>query len=133
MVVGFAALIAYDTVLIVSSKSKSADFIKSALRMSAPAGLAGKIIVILGILSGLHLAAKFGFGATWLIGSYVLVAIAIILGAAVLDPIRKRLLVAATEGDARVAAFHLGSVPIAVMYINTLCWAAVIWLMLAKP
>lgn len=133
MTLGFAALVAYDMVFIVSSRSKSADFIKNALRLSVPAGIAGKMLVIAGVLSGLHLAAPFGYGSAWLIGSYVLVAIAVILGVAILDPGRKRLLLAARAGDNQVAMFRLGVAPVAVLYINSLCWAGVIWLMVAKP
>jgi len=133
MVLGFAALVAYDAVLIVAAKSKSAEFIQQALNSTAPAGLAGKILVIIGLLAGVHLAGKFGYGATWLVGSYVLMALSMFLGAVVLDPIRKRLLVAAVAGDRQIAEFRLGSVPLIVLYISSLCWAIVIGLMLAKP
>lgn len=133
MMLGFAALTAYDLVFVISSNSKSSEFIKTALRLSKPTGLAGKIMVIAGVLSGLHLAAPFGYGSAWLIGAYLLVAIAVILGVAILDPGRKRLLLAARAGDGDVTGFHLGVLPVAVLYVNSLCWAGVIWLMIAKP
>jgi len=133
MVLGFAALVAYDAVLIMAAKSRSAAFIKTTLDGTALVGLVGKLLVVIGVLAGVHLAGRFGYGATWLVGSYGLVAISIFLGAAVLDPIRKRLVAAATAGDAQVASFRLGSVPITVLYISSLCWAGAIGLMLAKP
>jgi uncharacterized membrane protein SirB2 len=133
MVLGFAALISHDAMLLLSSRSKSAGFVRLALRASAPAGLFGKLLIVTGVLSGLYLAAPFGYGATWLIGSYALVALAVALGAAFIDPFRKRVARAAAAGDVEIDELRTGSLPLAVTYINTICWAGAIWLMVAKP
>jgi hypothetical protein len=93
----------------------------------------GQGLLATGVLSGLHLVAPYGYGATWLIGSYVLVTLAITLGAAYIGPLRKALESAAASGDDAVSNLRTGWAPLAVTYINTHCWAGAIWLMVAKP
>lgn len=133
MVLGFAILIAHDGVLIACARSSSAEFVSMVLRATATAGHAGKILVVVGLVAGLYLAAPYGYGAAWLVGSYVLVGATMAFGARVLDPLRGRLHAAAIRGDRDVAALRPGKWPLAVLYINSLCWAGVIWLMVAKP
>lgn len=130
LVLGFSMLIAYGTVCHVVARSKHAEFVRLAFKAVGKLDLAGRLFVILGLILGLVLARPFGYGASWLLASYVLMALAILNGALILEPFQKRLLAAAVAGTALPQRSNLA------LYANLagcFFWTVSIWLMVAKP
>ncbi|HEY4438825.1 MAG TPA: hypothetical protein VGN14_00120 [Candidatus Elarobacter sp.] len=90
----------------------------------------GGIATAIGIITGLVLAASFGYGAHWLIGAYVLTVVAAALGAGVVGRWAERL---AAADDGTYAAIRSERFPQVALVITLLCWATILWLMIVKP
>jgi len=90
----------------------------------------GGIATAVGVVTGLTMAAGFGYGAHWLIGAYILTVVAAALGAGVTGRWATRL---AAADDASYPAVRGERLPQLTQVVTFLCWAAILWLMLAKP
>lgn len=132
MVLGFAMLTAYALACHVAARSASGAFVQMAFRATGKLDLAGRALVVLGIVLGLVAAAPAGYAAPWLLASYALTALAILNGALVLEPFQKRLAAAAQTGQP-LHVLQGSRVPAYSALVNGLLWAALIWLMLARP
>src|SRR5258708_24401314 len=133
MFVGFSTLVAADAVVIFASLIRDSASLRSLIGASNPLGNTGKVATLFGIAVGLHLAYPYGYGSLWLVLSYVLVGLTIAFGIFIIDPFKRRLVAAASEGDAALAQGRRSPGPPAILFINTACWIAILWLMLAKP
>jgi len=132
LVLGFAMLIAYGTVCHVVARSNHAEFARLAFKAVGKLDLAGRLLIIAGLILGLLLARPFGYGAPWLLASYVLMALAILNGALILEPFQKRLMAAAVAGTTPLLP-QRSNLALYANIAGFFFWTASIWLMIAKP
>lgn len=132
---GFAAVISSDLTLFLASQVRNSESARALVNATAWIGNVGKALIITGILVGLYLVHNFGFafGAGWLLWTYALTVLSIVLGAAAFDPLKKRVLHNAIDDAARRGVAARSRFPMIVLIINPLCWVAILWLMIAKP
>ncbi|MFC0572457.1 hypothetical protein ACFFG2_04630 [Paraburkholderia solisilvae] len=128
MFIGFAGLVSNDLLLWAVSRERASTVTREVVRRVGAIGVLGRILVVVGIAIGLLLARPFGYAAFWLIATYVLVGLSIVLGAAAYEPLKKRFLDSTGDSTPRQRNFL-----ISVVFVNSVLWVAVIWLMLAKP
>lgn len=132
MVMGFAALISHDLVLLMASKIPPPESAKSMVRSTAWIGNVGKILVVIGIILGLQMARSFGLTSGWLLWTYALTAISILLGAAAFEPLKKQILMRVID-DRAAQKFEATNFPHIVLLVNPVLWIVILWLMVAKP
>ncbi|MBB5607051.1 MULTISPECIES: DUF2269 family protein [unclassified Janthinobacterium] len=133
LVLGFAMLIAYGTVCHVVARSNHAEFARLAFKAVGELDLAGRLLIIAGLILGLLLARPFGYDAPWLLASDVLMALAILNGALILEPFQKRLMAAAVAGTTPLLPPQRSNLALYANIAGFFFWTASIWLMIAKP
>ena len=91
---------------------------------------AGGVSVGIGVVSGLALAHTYGYASGWLVLSYVLSAIAALVGILVDEPWSRRLAAAVpqTLPLVRGALLPRLAAPLAIAL-----WLSILWLMITKP
>ncbi len=132
MVLGFTMLISYGAVCHIVARSNHAEFARLAFKAVGKLDVAGRIAIILGIILGLVVARPFGYGSNWLLASYVLMALAILNGALILEPFQKRMMAAAVAGTTPLLP-QRSNVALYANIAGFFFWTASIWLMIAKP
>ncbi len=91
---------------------------------------AGGVFVGIGVVSGLALAHTYGYASGWLVLSYVLSAIAALVGILIDEPWSRRLAAA----DPQTLPLVRGALlPRLAAPLGIALWLAVLWLMIAKP
>jgi len=91
---------------------------------------AGGISVGVGVVSGLFLAHTYGYTSSWLVLSYVLSAIAALIGILIDEPWSKRLAAADRQNLPLVRSAAL---PRLAAPLGIVLWLSILWLMVAKP
>jgi hypothetical protein len=90
----------------------------------------GGVSVGIGVLSGLALAYKYGYASGWLVLSYVLSAIAALVGILIDEPWSRRLAAA----DPKTLPLVRGAMlPRLAAPLGIALWLSVLWLMITKP
>jgi hypothetical protein len=129
MFIGFAALVSQDFLFWILAFRADAQFAIETIRRSGPVGVLGKVLILVGVAVGLYLASSFGYTSSWLVWSYILTALSIVLGATASEPLKKRLLAdPASLISPRGRKYLFG-----VILLNSVIWIMILWLMLAKP
>jgi hypothetical protein len=91
---------------------------------------AGGASVGVGVVSGLFLARTYGYASGWLVLSYVLSAIAALIGILIDEPWSKRLAAADHQNLSLVRSALL---PRLAAPLSVALWLSILWLMIAKP
>lgn len=91
---------------------------------------AGGISVGVGVVSGLFLAHTYGYTSDWLVLSYVLSAMAALVGALIDEPWSKRLAAADRQN---VLLIRNALLPRLASPLGIVLWFSILWLMVAKP
>ena len=91
---------------------------------------AGGVSVGIGVVCGLLLAQKYGYASGWLVLSYVLSAMAALVGIVIDEPWSRRLTSADRQDLPLVRSAFLPrlAAPLAIAL-----WLSVLWLMITKP
>jgi hypothetical protein len=103
---------------------------RTVIGMLAPLFRIGGIAVGIGIVAGLVLARNYGFLTPWLIGAYVLTAVAAGLGNGIDASWGQRL---AESDDASFEAIRHERLAAISAWLGGAVWLAILWLMIAKP
>jgi hypothetical protein len=134
MTLGFTVLATDTAVFLAMSRTANATLINSIVCGGSLCLPVGRCLVLIGVVTGLFLARPFSFAAPWLIGSYVLVTIAAVLGKGLLEPYRRQVLIAAQRADQEgLSALGRARWPTVVEFINRVIWTIAIGLMYFKP
>jgi H+/Cl- antiporter ClcA len=88
------------------------------------------ISVGVGVVSGLFLAHTYGYTSSWLVLSYVLSAIAALIGILIDETWSKRLAAADRQNLPLVRSAAL---PRLAAPVGIVLWLSILWLMVAKP
>ena len=91
---------------------------------------AGGISVGVGVVAGLALAHTFGYASGWLVLSYVLSAMAALVGILIDEPWSRRL--AAADGQ-HLPLVRGALLPRLAAPLGLALWFAILWLMITKP
>jgi hypothetical protein len=91
---------------------------------------AGGASVGVGVVTGLLLARAYGYASGWLVISYVLSAIAALVGILIDEPWSKRL---AAADHQNLSLVRNALLPRLAVPLSVALWLSILWLMIAKP
>ncbi len=104
--------------------------VRAVVTTTEPLFRLGGVAAGLGILVGLMPARPFGYTAPWLIGAYLLTALAALLGTMVEAPWARRI---AASDEAALDVVRRERVSFVAAVVGLFAWLAILWLMIAKP
>jgi hypothetical protein len=130
MITAIAIFVGVGVALRTVAMRADAATTRAVIGMIAPLFRIGGIAVAIGIIAGLALARAYGFLTPWLIGAYVLTAVAAGLGNGIDARWGQRL---AESDDASFEAIRHERLPAISGPLGGAVWLAIVWLMIAKP
>ena len=130
MFVAFAIFVGGGAMVRLVAYRGSAAAVRELIAAVDPMFRVGGLAAAIGVVAGLILARNFGYGAPWLIGAYILTALAAGLGNAIDATWANRL---AAADDQRFESVRRERIPALSGALGAVFWLAVLWLMIAKP
>lgn len=140
MFIAFGLTTGAGIVLAGVAASDNVGAIRAATKIVSPLQIAGGIVLVLGLIFGIALAAIAGFGLTalWLIIAYVIAALLVGIGLGIHQPWTRRLAAAAAASPDQEASSQLRTVAADRIVriagpLSGLLWIAIIADMVLKP
>jgi len=139
MFVAFALTTGAGIFMSIILGSEDVATIRNAARVNRPLGMIGGISLLIGLILGFAVAGQAGISmtATWLVVTYIAVAIILILGFGVFMPFAGRLKAAAdasgAQASAELKALLSNPMPRIAGPIAAIMWIVVIAMMVLRP